>query len=112
MRAWPPVSSDRPHTAHRDTALLRPKRAARWVTGLATAAAAVIAGVVAHQLPGAASTSAPGSTSSTSGGSSTASTGTMSGSGSSSATTPTTTTPTIRPSTNTPTVVSGGSSVR
>lgn len=98
---------DRRPADRRDRALARPRRAARWVTATAAAATAVIFGVVAHQLPGVASTSASGSSSSPGTGAGSASTGsTGSSSGASSST------PTVTPSTTTPTVVSGGSSVR
>jgi hypothetical protein len=112
----------------RDLALDRPRRAARWVAGLSTAAAAAIAGIVAHQLPGA-SASASGSTSASSGSSASstagqsgtsgttgtagtggsAASGTSGGAGTSSTPAPV---PVVVPSSRQPTVVSGGSSIR
>ena len=102
-----PTNHHHPAAHHRNLALDRPRRVAWWVTGLATAAAAAIAGVVGHQLPGAASAPASGSTSSAGTAGSTGSTGsagsygTTSGTGSS-----------VAPTGQVPTVTTGGSTIR
>lgn len=102
----------------RDLALARPRQVGRWVAGLAAAAAAVITGVVAHQLPGAASPSASGSASSTGSSGTTGSTGSSSsatssgGAGAGSAGTSAGQPQTVTPSYSPPVVVSGGSTVR
>ena len=95
----------------RDRALARPRRAARWIAGVATVSAAAIAGIVAHQLPGAASATAPGSAPSSTPSGAAGTSGTSSQSGASGAVTPATT-PAVAPSYGQPTVVSGGSTVR
>ena len=104
-------------SSRRDLALERPRRVGRWVAGVAAVSAAVITGVVAHQLPGASSTAASGSSSSSGSTGATGASGSSSGatgsSGSAGSNGAAAGQPqTVSPSYSSPVVVSGGSSVR